>query len=175
MIRRALSAGPLLLIWLGLAATAQASGQWYNDSTSPVDPSSYYKTNGVITGLKLDHKPPLMQLMTDDGEELAFIIPKWALISVKGKLVRLGHLKKGQQGMLMWTVMNDQRVVGSFDIVPPEPLKPLPPASKMQRPAIPRLGPSVAPSIPVQPAPAPAPAAPRPITPVAPSSQDLRR
>ena len=168
-MRQALPAVALLFASLAIAAPARASGQWYDASVSPVDPATYDKTEGVITGLRLDAKPPLIQFTADNGEALVLIVPKWALISVKGELVRLGYLKKGQRGLLMWTVLQDMRVVGSLDIVPPEPVKPLPPASKIQRPIIPRLDLS----IPARPAPAPAP--PRPIMPVAPSTQDLRR
>ena len=171
-MRRALPAALWLVMAFGIAATARASGQWYDAPVSPVDPSTYDETPGVITGLRLDQKPPLIEFTTEKGEALALIIPKWALISVKGKLARLGYLKNGQRGILMWTVLDDKRVVGSLDIIPPEPPKPLPPVSKIQRPAVPRLDWA----IPVQPVPAPAPAAaPRPIMPVAPSTQDLRR
>jgi hypothetical protein len=184
--RRALPVTPFLALIFGLAAAARASGQWYDASVSPVDLASCYKSVGTITGLNAVNKPALIQITVEgEGGDMVLVVPKWVLLSQDGKPIRFRDLRKGQWGTLRWTVIDGSRALASLDIVSPKPPPPLPQASKMPRPAVPRLDPAalaplqraqpIAPVMPAQPAPVASPAIQRPITPIAPSTQDLRR
>ena len=162
-----------------------ASGDWFGSPAVPADDlSTYTAETGVITGLNLKNKLPLIQFTTEAGEVLVLVIPKTAFLSINGKLVGVNRLQVGRRAAMRWTVRNDLRVVGMLDVLPEEPIntKPMkrPPLPTMPQPNLtrpiaaplqPQLSQPTATPLLREPAPAP-----RPAVPSMPSlNQEIRR
>lgn len=125
----------LPLLWAG-APVLRASGDWLGTSTIPTDDlSSYTAESGMVTGLNLKNKPPVIQFTTEAGEVLVLVIPKTALVSIAGKLVNVNRLRVGQRAAMRWAIRDDLRVVGMLEVLPEE----LPNIKPMKRPTMPTV------------------------------------